>query len=120
MIRLVSSAIASIELRTLITESWPTAGTIIGGCGTIPEKTMALSFAIPVLHTGSAQSHRRLSKLTKLSVVSNDGTSRQNCGYAKKRNHILSQRIQLFRTLAVGDGVANCFQRSCERLRTYK
>jgi hypothetical protein len=42
MTRLVSSAIASIEPTTLAIDSRPTSGTMIGGCGAMPEKTRQL------------------------------------------------------------------------------
>src|SRR6185503_2989028 len=39
----VRSAIASIEPRTSAIASWPTSGTIIGGCGAIPANTNVLA-----------------------------------------------------------------------------
>src|SRR5215213_4673025 len=46
MRRFVSSDIASIESTTPAIDSRPTSGTIIGGCGAIPEKTRLLELAI--------------------------------------------------------------------------
>src|SRR5262245_29974453 len=46
MIRRVSSAIPSIERFTSAIDSRPTSGTIMGGCGAIPEKTNELQSAI--------------------------------------------------------------------------
>src|SRR6186997_504975 len=42
IMRLVSSAIASIESATPAIDSRPTSGTMIGGCGAMPEKTREL------------------------------------------------------------------------------
>src|SRR6185295_20113524 len=43
-------AMASIDLRTSAIASRPTSGTIIGGCGAMPEKTSELSWDIRTNH----------------------------------------------------------------------
>jgi hypothetical protein len=45
--RRVNSAIASIDPRTCAMASPPTSGTMIGGCGATPEKTMELGTLWP-------------------------------------------------------------------------
>src|SRR5207302_10741359 len=46
IMRSVSSTIALIDFCTSTHESWPTSGTIIGGCGAMPAKTNELAWAM--------------------------------------------------------------------------